>query len=373
MHTGQWPHEPVDFTGMRVAVVGTGSSGIQSVPKIAEQAEHLVVLQRTPHFTLPARNAPIDPNYEREFKKDYSDHRRKARNTPAGTLKSVAGTGQPALSVSEERRAAEYEAAWNEGGPAVVRTFTDLFISQEANDTAAEFVRAKIREVIEDPKLADLLTPRDYPIGTKRIVLDTDYYQTFNRSNVELVDVSSSPIVGITERGVETTSTTYDVDCIVFATGFDAMTGAILRIDIRGRDRLRLAEKWEAGPRTYLGIATAGFPNLFFITGPGSPSVLTNMVTAIEQHVDWLTDHLAFIEAKGVLTSEPDIDAEDAWVEHVNELAAGTLFPQANSWFLGANIPGKPRVFMPYVAGLANYIAKCDEVAQAGYVGFDLS
>jgi cyclohexanone monooxygenase len=369
-HTGHWPHEGVDFTGQRVGIIGTGSSAIQSIPIIAEQAAHLFVFQRTPNFSVPARNAPLDAEYERRWKANYAEHRRQARASRIGFV--VERNDHSALEVSADERRREYEARWNRGGLGFNATFADLLTSKAANDTAAEFFRAKIRATVRDAAVAETLTPQHYPVGTKRLCVDTNYYQTFNRDNVTLVDIRKSPIEAITPRGLRTRARTYDVDSLVFAIGFDAMTGALLNIDIRGRDGQTLRRKWAEGPRTYLGLAVAGFPNLFAITGPGSPSVLSNMIVSIEQHVDWIADCLAYLRAHGLARIEATVTAEDDWVEHVNAVGDTTLYPLANSWYVGANIPGKPRIFMPYVGGVDVYREKCDDVVARGYAGFTL-
>jgi cyclohexanone monooxygenase len=369
-HTGRWPHEGVDFTGRRVGVIGTGSSAIQSIPIIARQAAHLFVFQRTPNFSMPAQNAPLDPEYERWVKEHYADFRRQARESRVGFV--VERSGDSALAVAAEEREREYEKRWQRGGLGFSAAYTDLLTSQEANDTAAEFFRAKIRAIVRDPAVADLLSPRTYPLGTKRLCVDTGYYATFNRDNVTLVDVSRAPIEAITPTGLRTGGVEYAVDDLVFATGFDAMTGALLNIDIRGRGGRRLQEAWADGPRIYLGIAVAGFPNLFTITGPGSPSVLSNMIVSIEQHVDWITDCLVYLRKHGHATIEATAEAQEAWVQHVNDVGNLTLYPRAPSWYMGANIPGKPRVFMPYIGGVGVYREKCDEVAAKGYEGFAL-
>jgi cyclohexanone monooxygenase len=367
-HTGNWPHEGVDFTGQRVGVIGTGSSAIQSIPIIAEQAAHLFVFQRTPNFSIPARNAPLDPEHERGWKANYAEHRRQARESRIGFV--VERNEQSALAVSAGERQREYEARWCRGGLGFNATFADLLTSKDANDTAAEFFRAKIRATVHDPAVADCLMPRDYPLGTKRLCVDTNYYKTFNRDNVTLIDIRTAPIEAITPRGLRTRDAAYALDSLVFATGFDAMTGALLSIDIRGRDGQALRHKWAAGPRTYLGLAVAGFPNLFTITGPGSPSVLSNMLVSIEQHVDWIADCIAHLRGRQLEGLEATLDAEDAWVAHVNEVGHATLYPLANSWYMGANVPGKPRIFMPYVGGVGAYRHHCDEVAARGYAGF---
>ena len=371
-HTGLWPHEGVDFTGLRVGVIGTGSSGVQSIPIIAKQAKHLYVFQRTANFSLPARNAPMRPDKESTHKAQYPERRRAAFDTPFG----IAGYPPPAksaLEATEEERLRAYEAKWVEGGSiSFLYSFTDLLINKESNETASEFVRRKIRATVRDPNTADLLCPNDHPIGTKRLILDTDYYETYNRENVTLVDIRTKPIQEITPTGLRTADADYSLDAIVFATGFDAMTGAMKEINIRTDAGLSIRAKWEYGPRTYLGIMIAGFPNLFMITGPQSPGVKSQMILACEQHVDWIANCLRHLHDRGHTCIEAEEDAEDAWVQHNNEVADRTLYPLANSWYVGANIPGKPRVFMPYVGGVTAYKKKCDEVAAGGYEGFRL-
>jgi cyclohexanone monooxygenase len=370
-HTGRWPHAGVDFGGQRVGVIGTGSSAIQSIPIIARQARRLVVFQRTPNYSMPAHNAPLDREYERRVKARYAEFRRQARESRVGFV--VERSGDSALAVAREEREREYEQRWERGGLGFSAAYADILTSQEANDTAAEFFRRKIRAIVKDPELAAALTPTDYPLGTKRLCVDTDYYATFNRDNVILVDLRKTPIEAITPQGVRTTAGEYAVDSLVFATGFDAMTGALLKIDIRGRAGVALRDRWAAGPRTYLGLAIAGFPNFFTITGPGSPSVLSNMIVSIEQHVDWIADCLAHLRAERRQRIEATAEAEEAWVAHVNEVGHMTLYPKAKSWYMGANVPGKPRIFMPYIGGVGVYRQKCDEVAAAGYAGFTLS
>ncbi|WP_437828101.1 flavin-containing monooxygenase [Sorangium sp. So ce1153] len=370
-HTSHWPREGVDFTGKRVGVIGTGSSGVQVIPIIAEQAARLFVFQRTPCFSVPARNAPIDPAHEASMKASYDEHRRKARETRAGVVMEV--NPKSALEVSPEEREREFTARWERGGTAFLATFSDVMRSREANETAAEFVRARIRATVRDPAVAEALSPRGYPLGTRRLCVDTRYYDTFNRDNVTLVDVKASPIEEITPRGLRTRSAEYELDSLVFATGFDAMTGALTSIDIRGRGNESLKQKWAGGPRTYLGIAVAGFPNLFTITGPGSPSVFSNAVVSIEQHVEWISGCIAHLRERGIERIEATVEAEDGWVAHMREVAEGTLYPLASSWYIGANIPGKPRVLMPYAGGVGAYRKKCEAIAAQGYDGFSLS
>jgi cyclohexanone monooxygenase len=368
-HTGRWPHEPVDFTGKRVGVIGTGSSAIQAIPYIAAEAAHLYVFQRTPNFSVPARNHPLEPRVQREVKAGYPALRERAAQMPFGF--DTRPNEKSALEVAADERRAEYEARWEKGGLPFLSAFADILYSGEANETAAEFIRGKIREIVRDPEVAAMLSPRSV-VGCKRLCSDTDYYDTFNRPNVTLVDVQRAPIDEILPHGLRTTEHEYALDCLVFATGFDAMTGALTRIDIRGAGGLALAEKWADGPRTYLGLATAGFPNLFIITGPGSPSVLSNMVPSIEQHANWIAACVAYMRTHGRTRIEPIVAAEDAWVAHVNEVATGTLYPTCNSWYLGSNIPGKPRVFMPYL-GFPAYVEKCTDVVAKGYEGFALA
>jgi cyclohexanone monooxygenase len=370
-HTGRWPHEGVDFTGQRVAVIGTGSSAIQSIPLIAKQAAHVFVFQRTPNYSMPAHNAPLDQDYEQRVKERYTEFRREARESRVGFV--IDRAGDSALAATPAERRAEYERRWARGGLGFGFSYADILTSPEANDTAAEFFRSKIRSIVRDPAVAETLVPRDYPLGTKRLCVDTDYYATFNRENVTLVDLRKTPIAAITPKGVRTTECQYEADSLVFATGFDAMTGALLKMDIRGRGGHTLRETWSAGPRTYLGLTVAGFPNLFTITGPQSPSVLSNMIVSIEQHVDWIAGCLAHLRGRGQRTIEATREAEDAWVQHVNDLGNMTLYPRAKSWYMGANVPGKPRIFMPYIGGVGVYREKCDAVAAAGYEGFTLA
>jgi cyclohexanone monooxygenase len=370
-HTGQWPHEGVDFTGQRVGVIGTGSSAIQSIPVIAEQAAHVTVFQRTPNFSVPARNRPMTPEYEQDWKSSYAERRQRARGLRSGVVYDFGDIS--ALAVSAEEREREYSARWQTGGISLLAAYNDLVLNRQANDTAAEFVRQQIRSVVRDPAVAERLLPTSHPIGTKRICADTGYYETFNRSNVTLVDLRASPITAVTPGGIATRDNEHALDSIVYATGFDAMTGSLLKAGISGRGGMPLAQKWAEGPRSYLGLMTAGFPNLFTITGPGSPSVLSNMIVSIEQHVDWIADCLAFLRAHGITCMEATPEAEHAWVAHGNEVAHRTLYPQADSWYMGANIEGKPRVFMPYIGGVGAYRETCDAVAANGYEGFRLT
>jgi cation diffusion facilitator CzcD-associated flavoprotein CzcO len=371
-HTGEWPHEGVDFSGQRVGLVGTGSTGIQAAPVIAQTAAHLTVFQRTANYSVPARNAPLSPETLQRLKREFPEIKRIMRETTNGHPFQI--SDRSALAVSEEERYALYEAAWAKGGLQFRATFQDLLSDLQANETAARFIKDKIRQIVRDPATAELLADIDHPYAAKRPPIDSDYFETFNRPNVSLVDVKRAPIERITPAGLCTREREYPLDIIVFATGFDAMTGPLLKLDIRGRDGVSLRDAWAEGPRSYLGLNVAGFPNLFTITGPGSPSVLCNMPVAIEQHVDWITDCIAHLRDKGVARIEAKPESAEAWVAEVNQAAEATLLPQASSsWYLGANVPGKPRVFMPYAGGMAHYREICDDVAARGYAGFELS
>ena len=368
-HTGQWPHEPVSFEGKRVGVIGTGSSALQAIPIIAQQAKHLSVFQRTPQFSIPALNGPLPEERIRKVKENYPDLRHAARYSPAGLPVEI--TPVPMLEMSPEQREEMFWKGWKGGGFGFIFQWAELGINQEANDLAAEFVRQRIRETVKDPVTAEKLCPTTYPIGAKRICVDTNYFETYNRPNVSLVDVAEDQIDRITEKGVRLKSgAEYELDAIVYATGFDAMTGSILKVDIRGVDGLSIRDAWEAGPRTYLGLMSHGFPNMFLITGPGSPSVLSNMTTSIEQHVDLTCDIIGRMQAEGTDRIEPDLAEQDKWVDTVNEVANMTLHVKANSWYLGANVPGKPRVFMPYIGGVGAYRELCEQVAADNYRGF---
>jgi cyclohexanone monooxygenase len=368
-HTGHWPHEAVDFTGQRVAVIGTGSSGIQSVPIIAEQASQLTVFQRTANFSIPARNAVLTEAERQWFRAKYPEIRRFAREEARnGIYTEMPDRG--ALDDGDNERRSKYEARWSKGGLTFMSVYNNLALDKTANDTAADFVREKIAEIVRDPETAKLLQPNNHPIGSKRICIDTDYFATFNRPNVTLVDIKTNPIEEITANAVSAGGKDFEVDALVLATGFDAMTGSVAKIDIRGRNGQTLNQKWAEGPKTYLGLMSAGFPNLFIITGPGSPSVLSNMIVSIEQHVDWIADCVAHMRDNGFEAMEANRDAEDKWVAHVNEVAYSTLYPQANSWYMGANVPGKPRIFMPYIGGVGPYRQICNDVAAKGYEGF---
>ena len=368
--TGRWPHEPVDFTGKKIGVIGTGSSAVQAIPVIAQNAKQLTVFQRTANYSVPANNRPLSSIEVKEFKRNYGSIREMARNNRAGIASMKVGS-VGAVDVSESERNLEYEDRWQKGGTNFLASFNDIGTNAESNRTAAEFVKGKIRGIVNDLDTAELLSPTN-TIGCKRLCADTEYFETYNRSNVDLIDVNRTPIVRIVEKGIETSDRVYEVDMIIYAIGFDAMTGALNAMNIIGRDNTILRDKWDEGPRTYLGLSVSGFPNLFTITGPGSPSVLSNMMTSIEQHVDWISRCIHHMEVNGLKEIEASIESENHWMEHVADVADGTLRYTCNSWYVGANIPGKKRIFTPYAGGLPQYTEKCDEVANDGYRGFTL-
>ncbi len=368
-HTGLWPQEGVDFTGKRVGIIGTGATGIQAIPLIAEQADHLTVFQRTANYAIPARNGPVDPEVQKARKEDYEGIWERVRTSFAGHELWFIERG--ALEDSPEEREREFRKRWDKGGFGLwVGNYNDILFTKEANDTISEWMRERIAERVDDPETAEKLTPRDHAFGTKRVPLETNYYEAFNRDNVELVDLKATPIEEITPKGLRTSEAEYEFDVLVYATGFDAMTGPLNRIDIRGRGGQLMREKWAEGPKTYLGLTVAGFPNLFFITGPGSPSVLTNMPVSIEQHVEFVSRIIGDMRERGAELIEPTQQAEQEWSDHVQELALATLFPESATWYMGANIPGKPRVFLPYLGGVGPYRQKCDEIAANDYEGF---
>ncbi|MBT4741482.1 MAG: NAD(P)/FAD-dependent oxidoreductase [Rhodospirillaceae bacterium] len=368
-HTGLWPHEGVDFTGKRVAIIGTGSSAIQSIPLIAEQADHLTVFQRTANYAVPAANRPMKPGELEAVKAEYQELRTRGKNFP--TAIPVTPSGPSALAVSEEERKRTFEEWWQDKGLMFQAAFADLMFNDDANDTVSDFVRGKIHSIVEDPATAAILAPKN-PFGCKRMCVDTDYYKTFNRDNVSLVDVKDTPIDRIVANGVLVGDTTYEADAVIFATGYDAMTGALSKMHVCGRNGLVLTDKWNEGPSSYLGLAVQGFPNLFTINGPGSPSALVNMVTGCEHHVEWIADCLTHLRETGSRAIEAEKPAEDVWVEHSREVGEASLRSACDSWYLGANIPGKPRVFMPYLGGFPAYAEKCETVARNGYDGFSI-
>jgi cation diffusion facilitator CzcD-associated flavoprotein CzcO len=371
-HTGEWPHDDVDLSGKRVGMIGTGSTGIQCAPVIAETAAHLTVFQRTANYSMPAHNGPLSAEFKHYVRENAHEIREVIQSTTNGHPFRIAD--RSVFDVTPEAREALYEAAWQKGGLQFRATFRDLLSDQAANDTAAAFIKGKIRRIVRDPVKAAILSDIDHPFAAKRPPIDTHYFETFNRDNVSLVNLRETPITAIVPEGIRTGDTVHALDTIVFATGFDALTGPLLRIGIEGRGGRRLADVWKAGPRNYLGLQVPGFPNLFTITGPGSPSVLCNMPVAIEQHVDWITDCIGHMRQRGLSKVEPAEHAAETWLERVQAAADATLLPKAHhSWYLGANVPGKPRVFMPYAGGMAHYKKICEQVAEGGYEGFEFS
>jgi len=372
-HSAKWPKGGVDFSGKKVAVIGTGSSGTQMIPLIAEEAESLYVLQRTPNYCMPAQNYPLSDEIIQDWKTHYRERRAYARQ--AGFGHNQASNPLSGAEVSREERESEFENRWELGGLYMMRAFKDILVNLDVNNEAAEFVRNKIRAIVKNPEVAEDLVPsNELPIGTKRLCSGTEYYETFNRENVSLINVQKNPIDRITENGVALADGQIDVDAIVFATGFDAMTGALLKLNPIGRGGKELKDHWAAGPRTYLGITVHNFPNMFIMAGPGSPSVFSNMVTSIEQHVEWATDAMDYLRQKDLSVIEATAESEQAWVDHANELANSTLYGVSRAtWFYGANTPGKPQVFMPYVGGVGNYYNRILGIAANDYEGYTLS
>ena len=370
--TASWPHEPVPLAGKRVGLIGTGSSGVQVFPQLARQAQQVTVFQRTAQFVTPARQERLDPRLVALWKANYQEIRRRTKFTAGGI--PIPSPVRSAQELSAAERLAICEEAWRRGGIWFLDgTFSDTVTSLEANAIIADFVRSKIGQVVDDPVVAEKLKPRTHAWGTKRVPIGSDYYETYNRPNVSLVDLRADPIERIIATGIRTTTAEHPLDVIVYATGFDALTGSLLRLNIAGRDGDRLEDAWASGPRTYLGLMVPRFPNLFTITGPGSPGVVTNVPVAIEQHVEWIADLLCWLREHGHDTIEATPDAAGEWTAHVQEVAAETLYPTADSWYMGANIPGKPRVFLPYIGGLGAYRRRCDQIAADGYPGFSLS
>jgi cation diffusion facilitator CzcD-associated flavoprotein CzcO len=371
-HTGDWPREGVELSGRRVGVIGTGSSGVQTIPQVAKQAAHLTVFQRTAHYAIPARNHDLDPAYVADLKARFQDYREIARHHPGGTHRHI-GT-ESALDVDPAALEETFHRHWEKGGPDILAAYRDFRTDERAAEMAGRFVRERIRDIVEDPETAEKLCPKGYPFGSKRLVLEIDYYTTYNRDNVSLIDVHADPIVRVDGRDVVLASgARHELDVLVLATGFDALTGPLFDIDLRGSDGRALRATWADGPQTYLGIATHGFPNLYVVAGAGSPSVISNVLISIEQHVEWITDLIQYLHKNGLDVAEAELDAQERWTQEVYDTAAPTLFMKGNSWYLGANVPGKPRVFALYLGGVGRYRDICDRVAADGYAGFALS
>ena len=371
VHTGAWPRDGIELTGRRVGVIGTGSSGVQVIPQLAKQAAQLSVFQRTAHYAIPARNRPLDPAYVADLKQRFQEHREVARHHPGGTHRVIGE--ESAHDVDPEALRETFQRHWENGGPDILAAYRDFRTDERAAEKAGEFIRERIRDIVEDPEVAERLCPKGYPFGSKRLVLEIDYYTTFNRDNVRLVDVHADPIERIEGSSVVTRDSSYELDVLVLATGFDALTGALFDIDIRGVDGQRLHDTWQDGPQTYLGISTHGFPNMYVVAGAGSPSVISNVLISIEQHVEWITDLIQHLAKNGLVRAEAELEHQRAWVQEVYDIASGTLFMKGNSWYLGANVPGKPRVFALYLGGVGRYRDICDEVAADDYRGFALS
>lgn len=364
-HTGTWPQDtPVEFSGKRVGVIGTGSSGVQIIPVIAGEAQHLTVFQRTPQYVLPAHNRPMDAGLARETRDRWEEYRRRVIETG----RPLPGSGQSALAVTDEQRRATYEAAWAKGGMTLREAYKDHLTDPEANFKAAEFVRAKIREAVPDQAVARHLLP-DYHLGTKRLILGHRYYETYNRDNVTLVNVREDPVISMTRTGMRTGSRDIPLDMLVLATGYDALTGTLRTLNPVGREGLTLNQKWEKGVRTYLGMTVAGFPNFFMMHGPQSPSVKFHMFVGSELQTAWIAGCISHMRAHGLTTIEPGPETETPWAERVRDVASRTLYPMTDSWYTGANIPGKPREFLVYLDG-PGYHRSLREIAGSGYPGF---
>ena len=371
INSAQWPKDKIDFTGKRVAIIGTGSSGVQMTPVIARQAAQLTVFQRTANYSIPAANAPVSDAEDRMVKTDYRARREAARNSPSGL--GFVPDSRSAIDVSAEEREAAYSAAWNRLGFGFALTFRDILLNQQSNDTASDFIRRRIAEQVEDPVIRDLLTPGDFPFGTRRPSVDSGYFATFNRPNVKLVDISKAPISAFTPDGIQTRDAEYPFDIIIYATGFDAFTGSLLKPDIIGRDGVQLRDKWSAGPISFLGLAVQSFPNMFIIVGPGSPSLLSNVLLSSEEQIDWLTALFEHCRQNAIAEVEASAEAEQDWVEHVNARAQETLYVKTPSYYMGAEMPGKPQVFMPYSGGVRGYRRILEKTAASGYKGFTLN
>lgn len=368
LHSATWD-DKTETRGKRIAVFGTGSSGIQMIPQLAKAAGTLTVFQRTPNFAVPANNHPLTPEDLASAAEDLPEKREAARHSPLGFFKGSRPGSAKAQTPAD--RARRFEEQWGAGTTGMLLSYEDLLFDEESNGHAAQFIRDKIAAIVKNPDKVRKMSPTAYPLGARRMCSEIGFYETMGQDHVALVDVREDPVVEITADTIVTKDGRYPVDIITFATGFDACVGTIKAIDIRGRDGASLSEEWDEGPRAYLGLAVAGFPNLFTVTGPGSPSVLSNVVVSIEQHVEWIAGCLTDLRARGNATIEADAQAEQDWMAHADEVAHQTLFPLADSWYKGRTRDGR-EVFMPYVGGVGAYRAKCDEVARAGYAGFTI-
>ncbi len=365
LRAGRWPHQPVSYAGKRVGVIGTGSTGIQIVQEVGPQAGELFVFQRTPSFTMPMRNVPLEPDYVAEVKRNYAGLRESARNSPAGGIRPA--STRAFFSVTPAQRLSLMEDAWRQGGLAMLGTFSDLLVNEEANEHVAEFVRGKIGEMVKDPVTAEKLKPRGYPIFARRPCLDSSYYETFNLPTVHLMDCNEDPIVEITDKGVRTRSGEVELDMLIFATGYDGLTGAMLAVDVQGRDGLRVSQKWSEGARSYLGIMMAGFPNLFMTTGPNGPAALANIIRISENDVDWIADAMRHMSATGQTAMEPTTEAEDGWMKTVAALSQRSLLNKAKTWYLGANVKDKPQGLSMFTGGFPKYREYCTLATQGNY------
>ncbi len=371
-YTALWPHEKIDFTGQRVGLIGTGSSGIQSTPYLADEADHLTVFQRTANYSVPARNHDLTDDMRRELEENYEEMRRLVLASPIGMPFEI--PQKSALEVSDEERKETLDRLWEIGSFRFMFTsYNDIVLDLKANATVAGYIEAKIRDTVSDPAKADVLCEFNHPVGTKRPPIDTNYYETFNRDNVSIVSIRTNPIRAATADGLTLDNGDhYKLDSIVFATGFDTVTGTLNKLNLRGKSGVALADKWRDGPRAYLGLCTAGFPNLFMITGPGSPGILTNFPGCIEQNVDWIVDVIKRMRDTDATEIEASEEAETQWVQDITDVANTTLMTTVDSWYMNTNLPGKPRVFSAYFCGMNTYSEICADIASNGYRGFEI-
>lgn len=368
--SAQWPRHEISYDGKRVGIIGTGSSGMQMTPVIAQQADHLTVFQRTANYSVPAANAPLSEDEDKQVKADYAARRALMRNSPTGL--GFTPERIKTLDVPADQREIAFEKSYHRLGFGFALTYPDILLDAGANAVASAFLHRKIGERVKDPTIREKLIPRSHGFGTRRPSVDSGYFEAFNRDNVTLVDIRETPITSFAENGIYTGETFHPLDMVIFATGFDALTGSILKVRITGRGGLTLQEKWAAGPLTHLGVGTAGFPNMLIVAGPGSPSILSNVLVSIEEQIDWFTDLLTGMRARGEVEVEVSEQAEQDWTAHVQERAAQTLYMTAESFYNGSEVAGKPRVFMPYPGGIKNYRRALESCATEGYSGFAL-